>query len=100
MVRRCCCAGWRIAGESLICAFLARGTAVDLGQIDREPTLLPNPEEYPEELWGIEDPRITYVPELKKYVIAYTSFSSSGPGVSLALTEDFRRFERYGDIMP
>ncbi len=44
-------------------------------QIDREPTLLPNPEKYPEELWGIEDPRITYVPELKKYAIAYTSYS-------------------------
>src|SRR5205823_14213249 len=39
---------------------------VDEWQIDREPTLLPNAEQYPEELWGIEDPRITYVPELKK----------------------------------
>src|SRR6266581_2787735 len=73
---------------------------VDEWQIDREPTLLPNPEQYPEELWGIEDPRITYVPELKKYAIAYTSYSRGGPGVSLALTEDFRSFERIGVIMP
>ena len=73
---------------------------VDGWQIDREPTLLPNPEKYSEELWGIEDPRITYVPELKKYAIAYTSYSRGGPGVSLALTEDFRSFERISVIMP
>src|SRR5205823_802284 len=72
---------------------------VDGWQIDREPTLLPNPEQYPEELWGIEDPRITYVPELKKYAVAYTSYSRGGPGVSLALTEDFRSFERLGVVM-
>lgn len=69
-------------------------------EIDREPTLLPDPNRYPEEIWGIEDPRITYVPELGKYVIAYTSYSRGGPGVSLALTEDFRRFQRYGVVMP
>src|SRR5450755_4106743 len=63
---------------------------VDGWKIDPEPTLLPDPERYPEELWGIEDPRITYVPELQKYAIAYTSFSKGGPGVSLALTTDFR----------
>jgi len=39
------------------------------------------------------------VPELRKYVIAYTAYSLGGPCVSLALTEDFRQFERYGDIM-
>jgi len=65
---------------------------VDGWQIDREPTLAPDPEQYPEEVWGIEDPRITYMPELKKYAVAYTSYSRGGPGVSLALTEDFRSF--------
>ena len=65
-----------------------------------KPTLMANPREYPEEIWGIEDPRITYVPELKQYAIAYTSFARGGPGVSLALTKDFRSFERYGVIMP
>jgi predicted GH43/DUF377 family glycosyl hydrolase len=58
------------------------------------------PEEYPEEIWGIEDPRITFVPELQQYVVTYTSYSRGGPGVSLALTKDFRTFERYGVIMP
>ncbi|MGH9721894.1 MAG: glycosidase, partial [Bryobacteraceae bacterium] len=68
-------------------------------EIDPAPTLRPDPEHHPEELWGIEDPRITYVPELNKYVIAYTAYSRGGPGVSLAVTGDFRSFERYGVVM-
>jgi predicted GH43/DUF377 family glycosyl hydrolase len=72
---------------------------VDDWQIDPQPTLLPDPDHYPEELWGIEDPRITYVPELNKYAIVYTAFTRGGPGVALALTEDFSHFERYGMIM-
>ena len=67
--------------------------------IDSEPTLLPDPENHPEELWGIEDARITFVPELGKYVVAYTAFGKGGPGVSLALTEDFVDFERCGLVM-
>ncbi len=72
---------------------------VDGWDIDTQPTLMPDPEHFPEELWGIEDPRITYVPEIKKYAVVFTAFSSSGPGVALALTEDFHAFERYGMIM-
>ena len=68
--------------------------------IDPAPTLVPDPEHYPEELWGIEDPRITWVPELNQYAVAYTSYSRGGPGVSLALTSDFRSFDRYGVVMP
>ena len=60
---------------------------------------MPSPKNYPEEIWGIEDPRITFVPELQQYVVTYTSYSRGGPGVSLALTKDFRTFERYGVIM-
>src|ERR1051325_11585373 len=37
---------------------------IDGWQIATEPTLLPDPENYPEEVWGIEDPRITYIPEM------------------------------------
>jgi predicted GH43/DUF377 family glycosyl hydrolase len=50
-------------------------------------------------LWGIEDARITFVPELGKYAVAYTAFGKGGPGVSLALTEDFVHFERCGLVM-
>jgi predicted GH43/DUF377 family glycosyl hydrolase len=86
-------------GLSHLCA--ARSSnGIDGWRIDPEPTLAPNPREYPEEIWGIEDPRITYVPELGQYAIAYTSFARGGPGVSLALTRDFRSFQRYGVIMP
>jgi len=68
-------------------------------QIDPKPTLMADPDQFPEELWGIEDPRITYVPELRKYAVVYTAFTRDGPGVALALTEDFQQFERYGVIM-
>jgi predicted GH43/DUF377 family glycosyl hydrolase len=73
---------------------------IDGWEIDPEPTLPADPENHPEELWGIEDPRITFVPELNKYAVAYTAYTRDGPGVALALTEDFRRYERYGLIMP
>ena len=68
-------------------------------RIDPCPTFSPDPEHYPEELWGVEDARITYVPELDKYVVTYTAYSRGGPGVALATTQDFVRFERYGMIM-
>jgi len=67
--------------------------------IDAQPTLAADPENHPEELWGVEDPRITWVAELGRYAIAYTAFGKGGPGVSLALTEDFKTFERCGLVM-
>jgi predicted GH43/DUF377 family glycosyl hydrolase len=85
-------------GLSHLCA--ARSAdGIDNWRIDAQPTLPADPHNYPEELWGIEDPRITYVPELGQYAIVYTSFARGGPGVSLALTKDFKTFERYGVIM-
>jgi predicted GH43/DUF377 family glycosyl hydrolase len=86
-------------GLSHLCAARS-ANGVDAWRIDSQPTLLANPRDFPEEIWGIEDPRITYVPELEQYAIAYTSFARGGPGVSLALTRDFRSFERLGVIMP
>jgi predicted GH43/DUF377 family glycosyl hydrolase len=85
-------------GHSHLCA--ARSSnGVDGWIVDAEPTLMPDPKNYPEELWGIEDPRITFVDELGKYAIAYTAYSRGGPGVALALTEDFHTFERFGLVM-
>jgi predicted GH43/DUF377 family glycosyl hydrolase len=72
---------------------------VDGWEIDPKPTMPADPENYPEELWGIEDPRITFVPEMNRYAIAYTAYTHDGPGVALALTEDFQHFERIGLIM-
>jgi predicted GH43/DUF377 family glycosyl hydrolase len=85
-------------GHSHLCAARSKN-GVDGWVIDPKPTLLANPDRYPEELWGIEDPRITYVEEIRKYAIAYTAFGKSGPGVALTLTEDFRSFERCGLVM-
>jgi predicted GH43/DUF377 family glycosyl hydrolase len=72
---------------------------IDNWQIDSRPTFAADPINFPEELWGVEDPRITYVEELKKYAIVYTAYTRDGPGVSLALTQDFSQFERLGVIM-
>jgi len=85
-------------GHSHLCAARS-ANGVDGWQIDPEPTLPADPEHFPEELWGIEDPRITYVPELGKHAVVYTAYTRDGPGVALAFTEDFRHFERYGVIM-
>jgi predicted GH43/DUF377 family glycosyl hydrolase len=85
-------------GLSHLCAARS-ANGIDNWSIDPKPTLEARPREYPEEIWGIEDPRITYVPELKQYAVVYTSFARGGPGVSLALTKDFKSFERYGVIM-
>jgi predicted GH43/DUF377 family glycosyl hydrolase len=85
-------------GHSHLCA-VRSVNGVDDWKIDPEPTLYPDPDHFPEELWGIEDPRVTYIPELKKFAVVYTAYSHEGPGVALALTEDFHIFERYGEIM-
>ena len=68
-------------------------------QIDPQPTLAPDPGNFPEEEWGVEDARIVYLPELTQYAITYTAYSARGPLVSLALTRDFKTFERRGMIM-
>jgi predicted GH43/DUF377 family glycosyl hydrolase len=85
-------------GHSHLCAARS-ANGIDGWKIDATPTLAADPEKHPEELWGIEDPRITFVKELDQYVIAYTAYGSAGPGVALALTKDFRIFERLGVVM-
>ncbi len=69
-------------------------------RIDDTPTMPADPTHHPEELWGIEDPRIIWIAELDQYAVVYTAYSERGPGVSLALTKDFRTFERMGMIFP
>lgn len=69
-------------------------------KIDKNPTFLPKPNDFPEEKYGVEDPRIVKLEDEGRYAIVYTSFSESGPLVSLATTEDFKVFRRYGVIMP
>lgn len=69
-------------------------------RVDPQPTLCPDPGHHPEEIWGIEDPRIVRLEELGKWAICYTAYSRGGPLVALATTRDFRSFERLGPVMP
>lgn len=85
-------------GISHLCAARS-ANGIDGWVIDPQPTFESDPIRFPEELWGIEDPRITYVPEVGEYLIAYTAFGKSGPGVAIASTTDFIEFERYGLVM-
>jgi len=73
---------------------------VDKWEIDPKPTLAPEPDKNPEELWGVEDPRIVWLEEIGMYAITYTAYSQTGPAVSMALTEDFRSFERLRLVLP
>jgi len=76
------------------------GDGIGNWRIDKQPSMMPNPETYPEEIWGIEDPRITYLEDQERWAIAYTAYSEGGPLVSLATTVDFESFQRLGPVMP
>jgi predicted GH43/DUF377 family glycosyl hydrolase len=69
-------------------------------RIDSQPSFAPDPRRFPEETWGIEDPRLTWVGDRNEWIIAYTAYSHSGPLVSLAATKDFSAFTRLGPVMP
>jgi predicted GH43/DUF377 family glycosyl hydrolase len=86
-------------GFSHLCAARSSNGLSDW-KIDCLPTLEPLPEEYPEETWGIEDPRITWIQDLGLWVVSYTAYSEVGPLVSLATTKDFVKFQRIGPVMP
>jgi beta-1,4-mannooligosaccharide/beta-1,4-mannosyl-N-acetylglucosamine phosphorylase len=69
-------------------------------RFDPEPLLRSDVDRYPEEIWGCEDPRLTWLPEREEWGIAYTAYSRRGPLVSLATTRDFRTARRLGPAMP
>jgi predicted GH43/DUF377 family glycosyl hydrolase len=69
-------------------------------RFDAEPLLRPDVDNYPEEIWGCEDPRLTWLPEREEWAIAYTAYSRRGPLVSLAMSPDFTTVRRLGPIMP
>jgi predicted GH43/DUF377 family glycosyl hydrolase len=69
-------------------------------RFDPDVLLRSDVERYPEEIWGCEDPRLTWLPERDEWAIAYTAYSRRGPLVSLAVTRDFRTADRLGPVMP
>jgi predicted GH43/DUF377 family glycosyl hydrolase len=68
--------------------------------VDPRPSFAPDPSNYPEEAWGVEDPRLTWVEDREEWIVAYTAYSHRGPLVSLARTRDFVHFTRLGPVMP
>jgi len=102
----------RVGGDTILLArvedlrgishlLVARSTdGVTDWRFDEPPLLVAEPDLHPEEIWGCEDPRLTWHPELDKWSIAYTAYSRRGPLVSLALTRDFTTVERLGPVMP
>ncbi len=46
--------------------------------------------------YGCEDPRVTFVPALDSYVMAYTAFGPAGPRIAFALSHDAYVWERLG----
>jgi predicted GH43/DUF377 family glycosyl hydrolase len=45
---------------------------------------------------GCEDPRVTYVETLQRYIMSYTAFSQQGPRIALAISKDLFHWERLG----
>ena len=46
--------------------------------------------------YGCEDPRVTFVPVIDRYVMAYTAFGPQGPRIAVALSEDAVTWQRIG----
>jgi predicted GH43/DUF377 family glycosyl hydrolase len=45
---------------------------------------------------GCEDPRITFMEPLQRYIMTYTAFSAHGPRIALAVSEDLFHWKRLG----
>jgi predicted GH43/DUF377 family glycosyl hydrolase len=57
----------------------------------------------PEEAWevnattgGVEDPRVTFVASLDRYLMTYTAYGPLGPRIGLAVSTDLERWARLG----
>ena len=62
--------------------------------------LLHSEQGYEYEANGVEDCRITWVPQLDAWALAYTAYTPQGAGVALAATRDFRTVKRMGMVLP
>ena len=48
--------------------------------------------------YGCEDPRVTFIPVLDRYVMAYVAFGQSGPTVAVAISQDGLAWKRLGPM--
>ncbi len=47
---------------------------------------------------GVEDPRITFVPRLGRWLMTYAAYGPFGPRIGLAASADLERWERLGPV--
>jgi len=47
---------------------------------------------------GVEDPRVTWIPDLDKHVMTYVAYGPLGPRLALAVTDDLRTWTRLGPV--
>jgi predicted GH43/DUF377 family glycosyl hydrolase len=45
---------------------------------------------------GVEDPRISYLPSVQRYIMTYTAWSPNGPRIAMAVSRDLFTWERLG----
>ncbi|MBV8371956.1 MAG: glycosidase [Candidatus Eremiobacteraeota bacterium] len=48
--------------------------------------------------YGCEDPRVTFIAAIDKYVMAYVAFGAPGPEIAVAVSDDGRAWERLGPL--
>jgi len=48
---------------------------------------------------GVEDPRITFVAALDRYVMTYTAYGPLGPRIGMAVSDDLVRWQRLGTAL-
>ncbi len=79
---------------------MVRTKALDVGfEVQRDGYALEPQAEYelrPHPGYGCEDPRVTFVPAIDSYVMAYTAFGPMGPRIAIATSQDAYRWERLG----
>ncbi len=68
-------------------------------RLEGKPAFSPDAVAHPEEAWGVEDPRLTWIADTESWVMAYTAYSDRGALVSLATTTDFNTFDRLGPVL-
>ncbi len=47
---------------------------------------------------GVEDPRITYLPRLQRWIMTYIAYGPFGPRIGLAVSDDLERWVRLGPV--
>jgi predicted GH43/DUF377 family glycosyl hydrolase len=48
---------------------------------------------------GVEDPRVTWLPDLGIHIMTYVAFGPMGPRLALAASEDLRSWSRLGPVL-